>query len=194
VILRRPGKWISNAFNASCQPGVPVPAVPPPVPRHIQIDRADVGEQPFRPRPVPAVPRPAARPVAPLIPEMISQFLIQSPLEDLLRQPRQHTVLPEELQTLRAHPRHQMINEISLHRRRLGHHRSVARRRTLSHYYRHNNPFARPSHREADHRGNPSYTAVPTRPGVELPKAGADLVHAIGGEHDRDRRSTMAIT
>ena len=67
------------------QPGLPLPhdlgfKAAGAVPRHLQIDPADISEQRFRGRPVATVPRAATRWIMLLIAQMRGQFLTERPL------------------------------------------------------------------------------------------------------------------
>ena len=80
---------------------------PRPIPRHCQLNLADLGRHRLGRRPVTRVPRPAAHRSVTLIAQMIGHLDLETGLEDLTDQTRQQTPLAGQLHALGARPGHQ---------------------------------------------------------------------------------------
>jgi hypothetical protein len=105
------------------QPGLTLPHDPRSeaavaVPRHLQLDAADLGQQHLAGHPVAAVARPAAGRVVLLIAEVFGHLLGQRPLQHRLRHLGQQAVRAEQLDPLRLRPGQQLIGQLLIHHRR----------------------------------------------------------------------------
>lgn len=90
------------------------------VPRHIDLDRADVRDN--RPGP-PAVPRVAAvlaRGIVPVIAEVVRHLAFEGGLQEPLRQLLEQPAIAGQLQALGLSPGHELIQEPVIHARRHG--------------------------------------------------------------------------
>jgi len=113
-----------DAVVEPVQPGLALPHDPRvegavTVPRNGQLDRADLGQQPLRGAPVPAVARAPTGRVVLVIAQMDRQLLTQSPLEHGPGELGQQPVRAEEFHPLGVSARQQLVGELVIdHRRR----------------------------------------------------------------------------
>jgi hypothetical protein len=84
---------------------------PIPIARRVDADRAVLGDQRLRRRPVPGIARPARRLLMGLIPQMVGQLDLHRPLHQPLRQLAQQAARPRDL-LLRPRPREQLIDQL----------------------------------------------------------------------------------
>ena len=110
---------------------------PRPIPRHLDLDRADLGEHRLGPRPVARVPRVMPSRIVRRVADVVGHLALQHRLQHLLGQIRQQPARADQAHPVRLRPLHQLVGQIlrrdlprqRLTRSRLHHHRRRRRRR-----------------------------------------------------------------